>query len=103
MFVALPGLTEDLSTTQFDASLLIDFRHLNHDLLAFLQHIRYTFNALLGNLGDMHQAVSAGHDLDKGAKIGDFLYLATIDFSYLRLCCDAANHLDGRLRGCLIS
>ena len=78
-------LAQGFATAEFDAPLFIDFQHLDHDLLAFLQHIRYTFDALFGDLGDMYQAVCARHDLDKCAEIGDLFTFAAIDFADLSL------------------
>ena len=49
-----------LFAAQANLTRLIDFQHLDHDLVAFLQYIRHLGNSFLGNLRNVQQAFRAG-------------------------------------------
>src|SRR5690606_11959064 len=54
---------------QADAALLVDFQHLDLDDVAFLELVGDLLDALVGDLGDVDQAVLAGGDGDEGAEV----------------------------------
>src|SRR5207248_1421935 len=56
------------------------------------------FDAVLGDLADVQQAVGAGEDFYKGAEVGQAHDLAQISLANLCRCGEVANHLQ-RLGG----
>src|SRR5690606_17928785 len=76
-----------------------DVDHLDHDLFAFLQLVAHVLHAVVGNLGDVQQAVDAGHDLDERAEIGDAFDASEIVGVELRRGRQFLDHRDGAF-GC---
>ncbi len=54
-----------------------------------------SFDAVLGDLGDVEETVGAGEDLDEGAELGEADDLAEVGLADLRDGGDVGDHLDG--------
>ncbi len=82
-------------TAETNLARLIDFQHLDHDFIAFLQYIRHLGDSFLGNLRDMQQAFRSGQNFDKRAEIDDFLHGAAVNLSDFRFFGQPFHHRDG--------
>jgi Zn-dependent protease with chaperone function len=49
----------------------VDVDHLDHHLVPFLELVAHVLDPVVGDLGDVQQAVDPGHDLDERAEIRD--------------------------------
>src|ERR1700733_4145703 len=65
------------------AALAVDLEHLDAHDIAFLQLVTHPFDAFIGDLRDVHEAVAARQDRDEGAKIHQARNLALIDAPHL--------------------
>ena len=70
--------------------------------MTFAQLIADVFHPFLANLGDVHEAVLAGQDIDEGAEIHEFGHPAFIDPAYLDIRRDLFHPLQGRVAGGLV-
>src|SRR5215813_13754098 len=67
--------------------------------IADLDDVAHGLHALGRQLADMHEPVAAAEEVHEGAEIDDLHDLAAVDDADLRLRDDAANPVDGGLRG----
>src|SRR5581483_3109843 len=68
---------------------------LDEDLIALAEFVLDILDAVLGDLGDVEQAVGAGEDLDEGAELGQADHLAEVGLADLGHRGEVADHLDG--------
>ena len=61
------------------AALLVDLEDLHPDLVAGRDDLARALDVVLGKLGDVDEALDAGHDLDEGAEGDDLGDLALED------------------------
>src|SRR6185437_1802203 len=85
----------DVPHGQTDAALTVDFQHLHADDIAFFQLVTHALDALVGDLGDVHQAVAAREDRDEGAEVHQARHLALVDATDFHV---RRNELDAPLR-----
>src|SRR5205823_251139 len=71
---------------QRDLALRIDVVHAHGDLVAEVEDVLDPLDALAATqLGDVHEAVTAGKDVDEGAELGDVHDLARVRRPHLGL------------------
>ena len=73
----------------------LDGEHLDEDLIALAEFVLDFLDAMLGDLGDVQQAVGAGEDLDEGAELSETHDLAEVGLADLGHGGEIADHLDG--------
>ena len=72
----MPALADALDRERDAAALLVDLEDLHPDLLARLDDLAGGLDVVLGELGDVDEALDAGDDLDEGAEGDDLGHLA---------------------------
>ena len=85
------------------AGLLVDLDELDGDLVALLEAAGgHVGQALPGNLGDVKQAVAAGHELHECAEVEDGAHLASVGLALLGHGHDGLDALQGALDAVLV-
>src|SRR5262249_24587170 len=75
------GLTDPLPAEADLAVARIEPQDLHLDLVAALDHILGALDPVVGQLGDVHQALQAGLQLDEDAEVGQLGDLALLDLA----------------------
>src|ERR1035441_7628147 len=75
-------LADERLAAEFDA-IAFNGQNLDHDLIALAQFVLHFLHAMLGDLGDVQQAVGAGEELDKRAEFSQANHLAQINLADL--------------------
>src|SRR5439155_7111643 len=76
---------EGFLARETDLPVAVDVDHLDEHLVALLDDVGHLLHALLGELGDVHEAVDAGEDLDERPELRDALHRAQVELADLRL------------------
>ena len=66
---------------QFDAAFFIRAHDLDYDDLAFGQHIRHFFDAVMADLADVQQTIFSWQQTDEGAEVEQFRHRTFVDFA----------------------
>src|SRR5437763_842187 len=98
----LPSVSRRLATLlgkglfprEADLPAAVDGDDLHQHLVAFLEHVLDLLHSRVGEVGDVHQTVSAGEDLDEGAELHDPAHRAEIGLPDLGFLGEGADHLD---------
>ena len=90
-------LLDQRLAAELDA-IAFDGQNLDHDLIALAQLVLHFLDAMLGNLGDVQQAVGAGEELDKRAELRQPNHLAQINLADLRHRGEVADDLQSLLQ-----
>src|SRR5580704_6599469 len=69
----------DAAHGESHAALPVDLEYFHAHDIAFLELVAHPLDALVGDLRDMHQAVTAGQDGDEGAEIHQAYDFALVD------------------------
>ena len=93
------GEREQLAARQANLALAVDRDDLHLDLVALLEHVLDALDALVRDLGDVHEAVGVRQDLDEGAEVGDALDDAVVDGADLGLRGEALDDVERLLDG----
>src|SRR5690606_28795345 len=91
------ALAQGLLAGEANLALAVDGDDLDQHLVALLQHVGDVLDPLVGELGDVHQAVGTREDLHEGAELHDAPYRAEVGLPDLRLLGEVADHRDGLL------
>ena len=75
-------------------SIPADFKHLDPELVTFLDNVGNFGYPVIGQLRDVHQTVGAGHYLDKSAEIRNFDNLAFVNGTDFRFPDKLFNHFN---------
>src|SRR5688572_11042119 len=86
----------DVAHAQAHAALAIDLEHLDAHDVAFLELVADAFDALVGDLRDVHETVAARQDRDERAEIHEACHFALIDAADLDV---GRDELDALNRG----
>src|SRR5438445_10426715 len=87
---------------QVEPALAVDLDRLHHDLVADVAHLFHSLDPVVGELGDVDEAVLSRHHLDKDSKRHDANHLALVDPADLYLVGEALDPVDGLLAALLI-
>src|SRR5207248_6691984 len=87
---------------QVEPALAVDLDRLDHDLVADVADLFHPLHAVVGELGDVHEAVLAGKHLDKGAERHDADDLSLVDPAHLDLVGQALDPVDRLLAAFLV-
>ena len=71
----------------------VDLQDLHQDFFPFLELVGNIRHPVLGDLGDVHEAVRPGENLDERPEVHDLPHLAEVDLPDLRVGDDAGNDL----------
>src|SRR5205085_4410201 len=94
---ALPFVAQQRLAREFDlVALFADA--LDHDLLPLFEFVAHVADAMIGDLGDVQEAISARKDFDERAEINDARDRADVGRADLGLGRQTAYALDGQLR-----
>src|SRR5690606_12290216 len=94
---AVARLSQGLLARKPDLPLPVDREDLHQDLVALGEDVRDALDPLVGELGDVDQAVGAGEELHEGAELHDTPHRPEVGLPDLRLLREVADHLDGLL------
>ena len=97
-----PLFLQNRFARQADA-IAFDRQHLDQHLIAFLQFVADILDAVLGNFGDVQQAVGAGENLHESAEVGQTRDLSEISLAHLGRRRNLADHLQRPGSGCAIA
>src|SRR5690606_37216384 len=75
----------------------VDVGDHHRELVADVDHVFHPADPLVGVLGDVHQALLAGQDLDEGAEVHDPLHLAGVDGAHFNVPGQRLDHGHGLL------
>src|SRR5262249_44491909 len=93
------GRLIDRLHAELDLAAIVHADDLHLDEIADLDDVANSLHALGRQLADVNEAVAAAEEVHEGAEIDDLHDLAAVDDADLRLRDDAANPVDGGLRG----
>src|SRR5699024_3837252 len=83
---------------QPDLALPVDLQHLDAHGLALGQLIADLFDPIVGNLRNVHQAITPRHQIDERAEIHQAHDLAFVDLAGFDIAGDVLDALDGQIR-----
>src|SRR5712691_7367945 len=78
---------------QTNLALAIDLQHLDHDLIAFSEHVGHSAHATSPDLRDVQQTICPRENLDERAKVHHLAHSALVDPADLRLSGNAVDPL----------
>src|SRR5690606_31050095 len=84
---------------QLDTAALIHVQYLHLDHVAFIDVVGNFLDTLLGDLGNVQQAVGARHDFDGGAEINTSGHVAVVDLATFRFRSDFLDLANGKFGG----
>src|SRR5450759_176260 len=87
---------------QVEAALAVDLGRLDHDLISDVGHFLNPLDPMVGELGDVHEAVLVGQHFHEGAEGHDAHYLALVDPADLDLVGQALDPVDRTLAALLV-
>src|SRR5438309_1847218 len=87
---------------QIEPALAVDLDRLDHYLVADVADLFHPLDAVVGELGDVDQAILSRQDLDEGAERHDAHDLALVDLADLDLVGEALDPVDGFLAPLLV-
>src|SRR5438094_2755923 len=87
---------------EVEAALAVDLDRLDHYLVADVAYLFHAFDAVVRELGDVHQAVLVGQHLYEGAERHDPDHLAFVDPANLHLVGQALDPVDRLLTAFLV-
>src|SRR5687768_3131713 len=95
----LAGFLVDHLHRQAHLAALVKAQELDPDLVAFLDDVGGLVDALIGQLGDVDEAVLGAEEVDEGAEVGGLDDRALVDGADLRFVGDRTDPLDRRFDG----
>src|SRR5438270_6400093 len=96
--IVIGSLHDDRLARQPHLAALVDVDDLDRHLVAFLHEVGDLAHPVGSELADVHQAVSAGHDLDEGSVGLDLPHGAGVELADLRHLGEALDRLHGAAR-----